>query len=161
MKAGLKPIKTKCPGSQTDLIKQTPRSKLIWKKIVQNISHFVVKYLKFIARKLPPKTKDTFLLLGWESFAFTGAPSTICKVIQFWNIKHKKDKENCTKYLTFCGEISQIHCHRLKIHSYFWGGKVLFLQGRRQQNVSLYNFEMLNMKKTKKIVLKPHQKYFL
>ena len=61
-------------------------------QIVQNISHFVVKYLKFIERKLPPKTKDTFLLLGWESFAFTGAPATICKLIQFRNIKHEKEK---------------------------------------------------------------------
>ena len=57
----------------------------------------MVKYLKFIERKLPPKTKDIFLLLGWESFAFTGAPApaTICKLIQFRNIKH--EKENCLK----------------------------------------------------------------
>ena len=90
------------PWKSDRLDKKNPRSKLIWKKIVQNISHFVVKYLKFIERKLPPKTKDIFLLLGWESFVFTGAPApaTICKLIQFWNIKHGKDKENCLKAST-------------------------------------------------------------
>ena len=37
-------------------------------------------------------------------------------------------------------------------------GKFCFYM-RQQQYVRFYNFEMLNMKKTKKIAQKPHQKY--